>query len=82
MRTYKRNIVLVKDTRKRYVSYSLSPEEKFSLELYAAMILDEACYNFHKKRLEVAIDEAIGSRDEAMFMSLTESYNQLVAQNT
>ncbi|MCO7176257.1 IDEAL domain-containing protein [Sporolactobacillus kofuensis] len=47
------------------------------VEMYAQMVLDEMEFNQKVKQLQTQIDESLDSRNEALFMKLTEEYKAL-----
>lgn len=82
MKTYKKKYRLNKNSNKKYISFNLSQEEKFTIELYAQMLLDELSYQFNLKRLDDLINHSIDARDEQSFKELSRKYNELVKVNT
>lgn len=81
-KTYKKKYTLVKNCSKKYISYNLSQEEKFAIELCAQLLLDELSYRFNVKRLQESIDLATDAKDEQRFNELSRKYNNLVQINT
>jgi len=64
------------------VSYTLTPEQEYVMELYAQLFLDEICYTFNKKRLENLINDSIDTFDKEKFEQLSSKYKSLLQANT
>jgi len=64
------------------VSYTLTQEQEYMMELYAQLFLDEICYTFNKNRLEILINESIETRDKEKFKQLSSKYNGLLQANS
>ena len=64
------------------VSYTLSQDQKYLMELYAQLILDESCYIFNKKRIEQLINDSIDTHNQEKFEQLTGEYNSLLKANS
>lgn len=80
MNSFKTKFKLYK--KNKYASFSLTKQEEIMLQLYAQMILDEACYSFNKNRLQKLIDDALSNNNLNEFILLSQSYNKLLNSNT
>lgn len=81
MKTYKKKYTLVKNQGKKYISYNLTESDRFIIELYAGMILDELTYNFNVKSLQDSLNRALDIKDEQLFKDLSSKYNELLHLN-
>jgi uncharacterized protein YpiB (UPF0302 family) len=76
MKTSKKRYKLVKDSKKKILTFGLSPEQRFTLQLEAQLFLDELCYRFNKQRLEIFINEALEKGDKERFGEIAAIYSQ------
>ncbi|MDF2910872.1 MAG: hypothetical protein K0Q56_1753 [Sporolactobacillus laevolacticus] len=65
------------ENTKALVVYKEQQAKVSVVEMYAQMILDEMEFNQKVKQLREQIDVSLDSRNEALFMKLTEEYMAL-----
>ncbi|EST12141.1 IDEAL domain-containing protein [Sporolactobacillus laevolacticus] len=65
------------ENTKALVVYKEQQAKVSVVEMYAQMILDEMEFNQKVKQLREQIDASLDSRNEALFMKLTEEYMAL-----
>ena len=53
-------------------------ETPFEMQLFSRMILDNLCFTWNKKQLEMQIDEAIDLGQKERFIELSELYKEFV----
>jgi len=52
-------------------------EIPFEITLNARLVLDQLCYNWNKKQLQMKINDAIDAKDEATFKQLSDEYRMM-----
>lgn len=53
-------------------------EVSFELQFASRLLLDELCFNVNKNRLEEAINDAIDTGNEELFIKLSEEYRHFI----
>jgi len=53
-------------------------DERFMMEMFLQMVIDEAVLKLKVERLLAAIDEALDKRDEETFYELSHEYKELM----
>lgn len=55
--------------------------DRFMMEVYLQMVIDEAVFNLKEQKLRSAIDFALDNNDREGFYRLSNEYNQLLDHN-
>lgn len=53
-------------------------DERFVMDMFLQMVIDEAVFKLKMEKLLAAIDEALDNRDEKKFYELSQEYKELM----
>jgi hypothetical protein len=78
LKQLRREYRVVTDDQHKYFSYKLTKDEEYSLQLQAALFIDEQCFLFNKKRVNEWLNDALLERNEERFIELRKTYSHYI----
>ncbi|WP_456275704.1 IDEAL domain-containing protein [Bacillus sp. AK128] len=74
MKRLRREFKIITNEHHKFFSYKLTQEEEYTLQLQAALFLDEQCFLFNKNKVDELVNIALIEGNKEKFQELRQTY--------